>query len=142
VPVAAPPRDTLHIRILLQKNPAIGDIFVLRNLYYDFDQATLRPDAARVLDGLVDYLRQYPGVTIELGAHTDARGRGDYNQVLSEKRALAARDYLMAHGIDPRRVTARGYGETRPVNGCSDGVPCTEAQHQANRRTEVRVVHP
>jgi outer membrane protein OmpA-like peptidoglycan-associated protein len=136
------PQDTLHIRILLQKNPAIGDIFVLRNLYYDFDKANIRPDAARVLDGLVAYLKQFPGVTIDLSSNTDARGSAAYNQALSQKRAVSARDYLIAHGIDPRRVTAHGYGETRLVNGCSDGVPCTETQHQANRRTEVRVVHP
>ncbi|TDX01147.1 OmpA family protein [Dinghuibacter silviterrae] len=142
VATAAFPQDTLHIRILLQKNPAIGDIFVLRNLYYDFDKANIRPDAARVLDGLVDYLKEYPGVTIELSSHTDSRGSGDYNLALSQKRAVSAKNYLVAHGIDPRRVTAQGYGETRLVNGCSDGVPCAETQHQANRRTEVRVVHP
>lgn len=134
-------QDSLNVRICLQKNPTLGDIFVLRNLYYDFNKADIRPDAAKVLDGLADYMKQFPGVTIDLSAYTDSRGSDAFNLNLSRKRAESARKYLLEHGIAPERVIAHGYGETKLVNGCSNGVPCTDAQHQANRRTEVRVLN-
>lgn len=135
-------QDTLNVRLNLQKNPQLGEIFVLRNLYYDFNKSTIRPDAAVALDGLVGYLKEFPGVTIDLSSHTDSRGSDTYNLALSLKRAESARKYLLDHGIAPGRVQIHGYGETRLVNGCSNGVPCSAAQHQANRRTEVRVLHP
>jgi outer membrane protein OmpA-like peptidoglycan-associated protein len=135
-------QDTLNVRLCLQKNPQIGEIFVLRNLFYDFDKSNIRPDAAKILDGLVGYLKQFPSVTIDLSSHTDSRGSDAYNLALSEKRAESARKYLMDHGIASQRVTVHGYGETRLVNDCGNGVPCSEAKHQANRRTEVRVLHP
>ncbi|HTJ12674.1 MAG TPA: OmpA family protein [Dinghuibacter sp.] len=134
-------QDTLNVKICLQKNPELGDIFVLRSLYYDFNKAGIRPDAAGVLDGLVGYMKQFPGVTIDLSAFTDSRGSDTYNLDLSRRRAESARKYLLDHGIAPDRVMAHGFGETKLVNGCSNGVPCTDAQHQANRRTEVRVLH-
>lgn len=135
-------QDTLSVRLSLQRSPRFGEIFVLRNLYYNFNKSDIRPDASTVLDGLIGYLNQFPGVTIDLSSHTDSRGSDAYNLALSLKRAQAARKYLLDHGIAPGRVQIHGYGETRLVNGCSNGVPCSSAQHQANRRTEVRVLHP
>jgi outer membrane protein OmpA-like peptidoglycan-associated protein len=134
--------DTLNARLYLQKSPRAGDVFVLRNLYYDFNRSDIRPDAAKVLDNLIQYLNEYPTVAIDLSSHTDSRGGDAYNMALSRRRAEAARRYLLDHGVAPERVTVHGFGETRLVNGCSNGVHCSEVQHQANRRTEVKVLHP
>ncbi|MCB0781243.1 MAG: OmpA family protein, partial [Flavobacteriales bacterium] len=69
----------------------------------------------------------------------DSRASDTYNLVLSEARANSAVDYLVRKGVDPERIVARGYGENRPVNKCTDGVTCTEEEHQQNRRTEFKV---
>lgn len=112
---------------------------VLENIYYDFDKWDIRPDAAKELDKLVRILKDNPNIDIEMGSHTDARGSDQYNMVLSDKRAHAAVQYLISQGIDPKRLTYRGYGETVHVNECSNGVQCTEEAHQDNRRTEFKV---
>ena len=76
---------------------------------------------------------------VELGSHTDSRGTDSYNMELSTKRAAAARLYLIAKGVSSSRISSKGYGETRLLNECSNGVNCDEATHQKNRRTEVKV---
>lgn len=118
----------------------VGETLRLANLYYDLDKYNIRPDAARVLDRLVAILKKHPTMEIELASHTDSRASDAYNLQLSVKRAMSAVDYLESKGIDAYRVKANGYGETRLTNGCKNGVPCTEAQHQANRRTEVTIL--
>jgi len=112
----------------------------VKNIYYDFDKWDIRPDAARALDKLAEVFKANPGLTFELSSHTDSRGGDTYNLVLSDARANSAVDYLVRHGVDPDHLVARGYGETRLVNGCSNGVQCTEEEHQANRRTEFKVI--
>jgi outer membrane protein OmpA-like peptidoglycan-associated protein len=112
---------------------------VLENIYYDFDKWNIRPDAALELDKLVKLLNDNPDIDIEMGSHTDVRGNDQYNQVLSDKRALAAINYLIYQGIDSKRLTCKGYGEKVLVNKCQNGVICTEAEHQKNRRTEFKV---
>ena len=81
---------------------------------------------------------------IELGSHTDCRASFSYNMALSKRRAASAVLYLEQHGINRKRLVAAGYGETMLVNGCScEGrtfVPCTEAEHQMNRRTEIKIL--
>ncbi len=112
---------------------------VLENIFYDFDKWNIRPDAAKELDKLVQLLKDNPSIEIEMGSHTDSRGSDSYNMVLSNRRAFAAVQYLVYRGIDPKRLTWRGYGETMLVNECSNDVHCSEAKHQANRRTEFKV---
>lgn len=107
-------------------------------IYYDLDKWAIRDDARPVLDSLVDFMHQYP-IRAELSSHTDSRATAEYNNALSQRRAEAAVQYIVARGIDPFRIVARGYGESRLVNRCADGVPCTEAEHQANRRTEFKI---
>ncbi|GAB3931226.1 OmpA family protein [Mucilaginibacter myungsuensis] len=109
-------------------------------IYYDFDKADIRPDAARELDKLVKIMNDYPNISIELGSYTDSRGVDIYNLDLSQRRANAAVAYIVAAGIDKARITAQGYGENGLVNKCANGVNCTPYQHQLNRRTEVKVV--
>ncbi len=120
------------------------DIFVLP-IYYGLDSANLRQDSRRILEELVETLKKYPKMKVELGSHTDCRAPFDYNRALSQRRADSAVAYLMTRGINPFRLEARGYGESQLVNKCecedNKIVPCTEAEHQENRRTTVKVVN-
>ncbi len=75
-----------------------------------------------------------------MSSHTDSRADDRYNDRLSQKRADAAVNYIIAHGISSARITAKGYGEQQLVNRCANNVECTEEEHQANRRTEFKVV--
>ena len=93
---------------------AINKPQVVENIFYDFDKATLRPDSKAALDEMVAMLRENPHVTIEMGAHTDRVGTEEYNMGLSERRAKSVVDYLIAAGIDPNRLTFKGYGKTQP----------------------------
>ncbi|HEX7755837.1 MAG TPA: OmpA family protein, partial [Niabella sp.] len=79
-------------------------------------------------------------VRIELSSHTDSRGGDAFNMTLSRKRAEAAVRYLVSKGITANRLQAKGYGETRLLNNCGNDVPCSEEQHQLNRRTEIKVI--
>ncbi|GLR15586.1 hypothetical protein GCM10007940_02010 [Portibacter lacus] len=110
----------------------------LDNIYYDFDKWEIRSDARQPLNDLVQILKRNP-IIIELGSHTDSRGTDEYNMTLSDKRAQAAVDYIIGKGIKASRITAKGYGEAMPLNGCSNDVDCTEAEFQFNRRTEFKV---
>lgn len=121
------------------KDMKVGSIIELTNLYYDFDQSFIRGDARPELDKLVSLLNEFPSIEVELGSHTDCRGSGDYNRDLAQRRANAAVEYLIQRGVAAGRVRAVGYGEAQPRNGCRDGVDCSEAEHQYNRRTEVRI---
>lgn len=131
---------TLSVVLRLQPVSKPGDKFVLENIYYDFDKYNIRKDASIILNGLVRTLRDNPTLRIELSSHTDSRGSDRYNESLSQKRAQSAVDYLVSQGIDRNRLKAKGYGEKRLVNHCSNGVSCSAAEHQANRRTEIEIL--
>ncbi|WP_295652455.1 OmpA family protein [uncultured Mucilaginibacter sp.] len=118
----------------------VGKSYVFNNIYYDLDKSNIRPDAAIELDKLYVILRDNPTLKIELSSHTDSRASHNYNMALSQRRAASAVAYLVSKGIDRSRMTAKGYGDTQLLNKCAKGVPCTEAEHQLNRRTEVKVV--
>ncbi len=111
---------------------------VLENIYYDLDKWAIRPDAAKELDRVVQVLNDNPKLHIEMSSHTDSRAGDQYNLVLSDKRAKAAVGYLVSRGIDAKRLTWKGYGESQLVNHCTNGVYCTELEHQQNRRTEFK----
>jgi outer membrane protein OmpA-like peptidoglycan-associated protein len=115
-------------------------MIAIPNIYYDYDKATLRPESKLVLDSILVFFKDNPDLTIELGSHTDSRGSDEYNLKLSQARAQSAVDYLVEKGVPKERLIAKGYGETKPVNNCTNGVPCTEEEHQKNRRTTFRVV--
>lgn len=136
-----PTRDTVYrVSLYLEPIMEVGHKFVLEDIYYDFDKYNIRKDAAVILDQLIRTLRDNPTLRIELSSHTDSRGTHRYNDVLSQRRAESAVNYLVSRGIARDRLVAKGYGERRLVNRCSDGVNCTAAEHQANRRTEVEVL--
>ena len=119
---------------------AFDKAIVLKNIYYDFDKWDIRSDARPDLDKLLNFLKENPNLRIELGSHTDSRGNDQYNLRLSQKRAESAVNYLVYRGIEKDRILAVGYGEQKLVNNCSNGVVCTEAQHQRNRRTEFKII--
>ncbi|MBS1938768.1 MAG: PD40 domain-containing protein [Bacteroidetes bacterium] len=117
----------------------VNQVVRLDNIYYDLAKWNIRSDAAVELDKLVQTLNDNPTVKIELSSHTDCRGNAAYNQSLSEKRAKSAVEYLIKQGIAKDRLTYKGYGLTKPVEVC-ECKKCTEEQHQANRRTEFKVL--
>ena len=112
----------------------------LANIYYDFDDDKILPDAEPDLQYILDLMQQYPEMVVELGSHTDARGKDSYNQVLSQRRAQSAVDWIAARGIDRARLRARGYGEEVILNQCENGVRCDDDEHRFNRRTEFRIL--
>ncbi len=117
----------------------VDQVVRLDNIYYDLAKWNIRPDAGKELDKLVQTLNDNPTVKIELSSHTDCRGKDAYNLSLSEKRAKSAVEYLIKQGIAKERLIAKGYGETKPVEPC-ECAKCTESEHQANRRTEFKVL--
>lgn len=117
-----------------------GTIILLPNIYFNFNDHALRPDAKTDLDLVAKMLKVYTEMVIEMGSHTDARGGDDYNRKLSERRSQSTVEYLVSLGIPQERLTAVGYGETKPRNRCVNGVKCSDQLHQENRRTEVRIL--
>ncbi len=112
-------------------------VFTFRNIYFDFNKATIRPESYPILDSIAIMLKENPTVIVEIGGHTDERGSRSYNKRLSQARADAVRMYLIEkHGIDPSRLIAVGYGEDRPVIRHAK----TEAEHQMNRRVEFKIL--
>lgn len=111
----------------------------IQNIYYDYDKWDIRADAAERLDQVVTLMKDNPGISVELGSHTDSRGNDNYNTSLSQRRAAAAVAYIISEGVDSLRIAARGYGESQLMNRCKNGAECSEEMHQQNRRTELRI---
>lgn len=108
----------------------------LRPIYFDFREHKIRSDAAFELDLVAQVMRLDPTIKIVLRSHTDSYGSDAYNLALSQRRAESTKEYLVQEGIAASRITAKGLGESELLNGCADGVECSEEQHQENRRTE------
>nr|WP_295876358.1 OmpA family protein [uncultured Chitinophaga sp.] len=106
------------------------------NIYFDFDKWDLKPEMKADVDKLINILEMEPTLKVKISAYTDSRGKAAYNMKLSQHRAQSVVDYMKEKGIDADRLEAKGYGETNPVNGCIDGVPCTEEEYLRNRRVE------
>ncbi|MBD2769295.1 PD40 domain-containing protein [Hymenobacter sp. BT664] len=130
------PMNEIRLPVTLTLNKIIlAKAIEVKDILYDYDKFNIRPDAAIRLDTLVQTLVDNPKIYIELSSHTDQRGKDAYNQKLSQQRAQAAVDYIVSKGIDKARITAKGYGESRPI--VAD--PKSEADYQRNRRTEFKV---
>ncbi len=117
------------------KKIEIGSAIVLKNIFFDFDKATLRPESTNELDRLVNLLTENPTIKIELSAHTDSKGSDEYNMKLSQRRAESVVNYLINKGISSDRLIAKGYGETKPID-TND----TEEGRQNNRRVEFKIL--
>lgn len=109
-------------------------------IYFELNSSYLNKEAKRELDKVIELMEKYPEMIIESGSHTDSRGIEGYNVWLSTRRAASTVNYIIEKGVDPSRITGKGYGETQLINECSDGAPCTEAQHAMNRRTEFVII--
>ncbi|WHZ07462.1 MAG: Outer membrane lipoprotein omp16 precursor [Cytophagales bacterium] len=129
--------DTLMVLDKKVKNVS----FVLNNIYFGYDSADIRPAAARELNKLAQLLEDNPEIKIEMGSHTDSIASDVYNLELSQRRAQSTVNYLIRRGIDPKRLTAKGYGERVPIarNTNPDGTD-NPAGRQKNRRTEFRIL--
>ena len=122
----------------------VGSKFKIENIYYDSDKWNIKPRAAQELDNIVNIMKSYPSIEIEMGSHSDCPGSAKYNELLSSKRAASAMEYIISKGIDRQRMSSKGYGETELTNGCAcEGInksTCSEYEHQLNRRTEFKII--
>lgn len=125
---------------LINKGDDLFKKLKLAPIHFDFDSARIRPDAQVELQKVVDVLLKHPTIQLDVRSHTDSRGNDAYNMKLSERRAQATIQWMIGQGIDASRLTGKGYGESQLVNGCSNGVKCSEAEHQENRRSEFIVM--
>jgi len=107
----------------------------LQPIYFDFDRFNIRSDAAIELAKILAAMREYTQLIIHIESHTDSRGSDVYNLILSEKRAQSTLNWIVDQGINRSRLSAKGYGEKQLINQCSNGVECTEEEHQLNRRS-------
>ncbi len=114
---------------------SVGSKVVLRNIFFDFDKATLRKESTAELEKLLEIMQQMPKLKIELSGHTDSKGADEYNKKLSQKRSQAVVNYLIAKGISADRLRFAGYGEERPMASNDD-----EEGRQLNRRTEFEII--
>ncbi len=133
------PSDKTFTRDFKLFKPKVGEVVRLDNIYYDYNSAVIRADAALELNKLVQILNDNPTMKIELSSHSDSRGGDKYNLDLSDKRAKAAVTYIISQGINSDRLYGKGYGELKILNHCKNDVKCTDEEHQFNRRTEFTI---
>ena len=110
-------------------------------IYFDYDKFDITPLAVEELAKVVFIMRKFPNIRIKIESHTDSRGKDAYNLKLSDNRAKSTRDYIVSQGIDASRIeSAIGYGESRLINKCKNGVKCTEEEHLLNRRSDFIII--
>ncbi|GEM_PF-1126671 len=123
---------------------SVGQTWIVKNALYDLNKSNIRKDAAEQLDNLARVMLEHPSLEIQLASHTDCRGSAKMNDQLSLNRTKAAIDYIVGKGIKLKRIAAAGFGERKLLNSCKcepqNDSPCSEEDHQANRRTEVKVL--
>jgi len=127
-------------RLIFMPTPKKDKVIKIDNIYYDYNKSTIKEESSPVLEIIVEYLNVNPTIKVELSAHTDSRGGDRYNLNLSAKRAKSVVAYLVGKGIKKTRLVPIGYGEKKLVNNCSNGLECSEEQHQQNRRVELKIL--
>lgn len=133
--------DDPWLQVLQMKNKAKQDsLTIIENIYYASAEYRLDAAGQKVLDKVIGVMNSNQKISVELSSHTDSKAGDAYNLALSVKRAKAAVDYMVSKGIDKKRLKAVGYGETRLLNKCGNGVECTDDEHAKNRRTEFKIV--
>lgn len=132
--------DTIFVDFRLKEKDILmrGNQHILNidPFYFDFDRADVSTQSVIGVLTIVDILRKYPSLHIEINSHTDSRGTDEYNIKLSNLRSAVMKQWIVARGIDEARITANGYGESKLMNDCADGVKCKEEEHAKNRRSE------
>jgi len=124
----------------MQSKGNMCDIHI-KPIYYDLDKFYIRYQDKVDLDKIIALMNQYPKMRLGVYSYTDARASKPYNVRLSKNRTMSVVKYLTDHGISKDRLDPRWFGEIYPVNGCVDGVKCSEAEHQQNRRTEFKILN-
>ena len=132
IPMSAVSQE--YVKDIGLNNISVGQKIVLRNIFFDFAKATLRPESTSELERLIKLMSDVPTLKIEIGGHTDSKGSDELNMKLSASRAQSVVDYLASHGIDKSRLTSKGYGKTKPI-ATND----TDEGRQLNRRTEFEI---
>jgi outer membrane protein OmpA-like peptidoglycan-associated protein/tetratricopeptide (TPR) repeat protein len=130
------PLEIEHALISFVDCDDIGPLLDMKQIYFDFDRFNIRSDAEYELSKIKAFMELYPQIRIAIHSHTDSRAPDAYNIILSDNRAQSTRNWLVSKGIEASRLTAKGFGETRLLNKCSNGVVCSEKEHQLNRRSE------
>ena len=125
---------------VLKKGMDLAKVFEIKEIKFDLGKADIRPDAEVELIKIVEVMKEYPRMKIDIRSHTDSRGSASANMKLSDRRAKSTMNWIISQGIAKNRLKAKGYGESRLVNRCKDGVPCTEEEHQQNRRSEFIII--
>lgn len=120
--------------------PIEKESFEIEGIFFDYNKHTLQARSFPVLDNVVDILKRHPEIKVELSAHTDSRGSDQYNESLSQRRAQSTVDYLIKNGIPKSALVAKGYGEKKLTNECTNGVKCSDAKHEENRRVEFEIL--
>lgn len=115
-------------------------VYEIGLVYYEYNKSDIRPNDQPALDNLAILLKDNPDIQIEIQSHADSRGSDDFNLKLSNQRAQSVVRYLIGKGVDKNNLTSKGFGEKQPVNGCIDGVECSEKKHSENRRSEFIVL--
>ncbi|CAZ97040.1 OmpA family protein [Zobellia galactanivorans] len=140
-------KQVQDVHLELEQSTKVADLgsdlvklLELTPIYFDLNSSYLRKDAYAELDKVVDYMSKRPDIKIAVGSHTDSREGDAYNLWLSRRRAMRTVEYITSKGIDPSRISGKGYGETQLLNRCANGVKCSESEHQLNRRSEFIVI--
>jgi len=114
----------------------LSKLLQLSTIYFDFDKYIIRKDSEIEVEKVIAAMEKYPSLRIKVNSHTDSRGKDSYNLWLSQKRAESTVNYMISKGIESERLEGEGYGETKLVNKCSNGVKCSKSEHELNRRSE------
>jgi outer membrane protein OmpA-like peptidoglycan-associated protein len=123
----------------LKLNKEKPEMAIIENIYYPSGSFEILPEAQPVIQKAIDALNGNPKLVLEVQSHTDAVASDEYNMDLSQKRANTVLDYMVSKGIDKKRITAKGFGETQLINKCANGVECSDAEHKQNRRTVFKI---
>ena len=118
----------------------LSKTFDIKIIYFDLDKSIIRSDAAVDIAKIIQIMKDYPAMKVDVRSHTDSRQTFKYNESLSNKRVKATIAWMIKNGIDKDRISGRGYGEIQLINNCADGVECSEMEHQLNRRSEFIIV--
>jgi len=128
------------LKLKTDVNTQKESLTIIESIYYNVGEWNILPAGEKILDKVVQVMKTDPNIRIELSSHTDSRSSDEYNIGLSQKRAKAGVDYIVSRGIAPTRISGKGYGETKLINKCGNGVECTDEEHGKNRRTEFKVI--
>ncbi len=138
--------DTAEVTLArLVSGVDIATIIEINPIYFDLNKSNIRDDAATELLKIVKVMNDYPTMLVELGSHTDCRASQTYNRNLSDRRAKSSASFIKARISNPERIYGKGFGESKLKNKCecegSKIVPCSEEEHQENRRTEFLIIN-